>query len=167
MDFIRERVLNVRFMSNNGMKLQEDNFGHHIKTFLNAYPDPRVETYTREVGVHNVLEMSRFLRILGPQTIQCTLSLDDITISFVFKTTKRTVECIQVIKGRQHSTINFDIDLKGMSGPSQKSKTQIVRGFIPMISQGGSIKRLWNTFRLLVAVGTEVLMWKLPRSSQR
>ncbi len=166
-DFILDRVLNVRFMSNNGVKLQKDSFGQHIKTFLEAYPDPRVEAYTRKVGVHNVLEMSRFLRILGPQTVQCTLSLDDATISFIFKTTKRMVECIRVIHGKQDdSTINFDIDLKWMSEPSQKSKMEIVKRFFAMISHDGSIKRTWNTFRLFVAVGTEVLVWKLTRDSQ-
>jgi len=161
-DFIRERALNARFMINNGRKLQKDNLAQHTKTFLEAYPDPRVGAYTRKVGVHNVLEMSRFLRILGPQTIQCTLSLDDVTISFVFKTTKRTVEYIRVIRGRQgDSTINFDIDLKRMSEPSQKLKMEIVKRSMAMISHDWNIKRLWNTFKLLVAVGTEVSMWRL------
>ncbi len=164
-DFIRERVFNIRFMSDNGIILQKNNFCQHIKIFLEAYPDPRVEAYTRKVGVHNVLEMSRFLRILGPQTIQCTLSLDDATISFVFKTTKRTVEYIRVIRGRQDdTTINFDIDLKWMNEPSQKLK--MLKRFIAMIAHDGSIKRLWSTFRLFVAVGTEALMWKLIRNSQ-
>jgi len=167
MDFVRERALNVLFMSNNGIELQKDNFGHHIETFLEAYPDPRVETYTREVGVHNVLEMSRFLRILGPQTIQCTLSLDDTNISFVLETTERTVEYIRVIPDRQHSTINFDVDLKGMSEPVQESKVKMMKRGISMISHDGSIRRLWNTFRLFIAVGSEVLMWKLTSNSQR
>ena len=165
MDFVRERTLNVRFMSNNGMTLQGSNFGHHIKTFLEAYPDPRVETYTREVGIHNVLEMSRFLQILGPQTIQCTLSHDDATISFAFETTRSTVEYVRVIHGRQDSTINFDIDLKWMSGPLQQSKTEMVKRLMAMVSHNGSIKRLWNTFRFFMAVGTEILMWKLTNNS--
>jgi len=165
-DFVRERALNVRFMSNNGRELQKDNFGHHVKTFLEAYPDPRVETYTREVSVHNVLEMSRFLRILGPQTIQCTLSHDGAAISFVFETTRRTVEYIRVIHGRQNSTINFDIDLKWMSESRHESKAKMVKRLMAMISHNGSIMRLWNTFRFFVAVGTEVLMWKLTRNSQ-
>jgi len=165
-NFILERAINVRFISNNGIKLQKDNFGQHIKTFLEACVDPRVEAYTRKVGVHNVLEMSRFLRILGPQTIQCTLSLDDTTISFVFKTTKNTVEYIRVINGRQgDSTINFDINLKSMSEPVQRSKINIVKRLIAMTSRNQSIGRLWNTFRLLVAIGTEVLIWKLTADS--
>ena len=164
-DFIRERAFNVSFMGNAGMSLKKDKFDHHTKKFLEAYPDPRVEAYTRKVGVHNVLEMSRFLRILGPQTIQCTLGLDDVTISFVVKTTKRTVEYIKVIHDRQdYSTINFDIDLKWINKASQESKKKTVKRFI---SHNLNIKRLWNTFRLFVAVGTEVLMWKLSSRTMR
>ena len=166
-DFVRERALNVLFMKNNGMKLQRDNFSHHIKTFLEAYPDDRVENYTREVGVHNILEVSRFLRILGPQTIQSTLTLDDAIVSFIFKTTRSTVEYIRVIRGRQHSTINFDIDLKLMSEPNQESQMKMAKRLIAMILHDGSIKRLWNTFRFFMAVGTEVLMWKLIKNPQR
>jgi hypothetical protein len=161
MGFIRERALNVHFMRNNGMTLQKGNFGQHIKTFLKAYADPRVESYTRKVGVHNVLEMSRFLRILGPQTVQCTLSFDDTAVSFVFKTTKNTVEYIRAMQGRQDdSTIDFDIDLEWLSEPS---KSKMVKRLFILIPHDLNIKRLWNAFRLFVAVGAEVLTWKLTR----
>jgi len=160
-DFIRERALNARFMRDNGMTLQKGNFGQHIKTFLKAYADPRVESYTRKVGVHNVLEMSRFLRILGPQTVQCTLNFDDATVSFVFKTTKNTVEYIRAMQGRQDdSTIDFDIDLEWLSEPNQ---SKMAKRLFVLIPHDLSIKRLWNTFRLFVAVGTEVLTWKLTK----
>ena len=76
-DFVNDRITNLGFMANNGTELQKDNFEKHIKIFLEAYIDTRVEAYTRKVGVHEVLEMSRFLKMLGPQKIQCTLSLDD------------------------------------------------------------------------------------------
>lgn len=162
-DFICERALNVRFMHNNGMTLQKGNFGQHIKTFLRAYADPRVESYTRKVGVHNVLEMSRFLRILGPQTVQCTLSFEDATVSFVFKTTKDTLEYVRAIQGRQDdSTIEFDVDLEWLSEPNQ---SKMAKRLFVLIPHDLSIKRLGNTFRLFVAVGTEVLAWKLSRSS--
>jgi len=154
-DFTRERTLNLSFMANNGNELQKDNFGQHIKTFLEAYVDPRVETYTRTVGVHEVLEMTRFLRILGSQKIQCTLSLDDATVSFVFKTTSKTVEYIRVIRGRQDgSTINLDVDLKCIAEPNYSNLLKIPA---VLFSHNLSAKKLWNTFKLFVAIGTEVL----------
>jgi len=160
--FIRERLLNVGFLFSNGMTLQKSNFGQHIKIFLRAYADPRVESYTRKVGVHNVLEMSRFLRILGPQTFQCTLSFEDTIVSFVFKTTKNTVEYIRVIQGKQdHATIGFDVNLKLLSEPSS---SKMIKSLFLLSSHDLSINRLWNVFRLFVAAGTEVLTWKLTRT---
>ncbi|PVX24114.1 MAG: hypothetical protein CW691_08480 [Candidatus Bathyarchaeum sp.] len=154
-DFVRERTLNLNFMANNGNELQKDNFGHHIKTFLNAYVDPRVETYTRTVRIHDVLEMRRALRILGSQKIQCTLNIDETAVSFVFKTTNKTVEYIRVIHGRQDiSTINLDVDLKCISEPSYSNLIKIPA---VLFSHNLSIKKLWNTFKLFVAVGTEAL----------
>jgi len=158
-DFTRERTLNLSFMANNGNELQKDNFGQHIKTFLEAYVDPRVETYTRTVRAHEVLEMTRFLRILGSQKIQCTLSLDDTTVSFVFKTTSKTVEYIRVIRGRQDSsTINLDVNLKCLAEPNYSNLLKIPAF---LFSRNLSIKKLWNTFKLFVAIGTEVLVSNL------
>jgi radical SAM superfamily enzyme YgiQ (UPF0313 family) len=168
MEFAHERAVDYRFISNNGVKLQKSNFGSHIKTFLDAYPDPRVEDYTRKVGVHNVIEMSRFLRILGSNTVQCTLRFDDTRISFIFKTTSRTVDYIRVMHGKQEdSTVDFDIDLKWLSNPSQKSIVKTVQRFTSTISHDLSIKRLWNTFRFFLAVGTEIVLSKFAYREHR
>ncbi len=158
-DFIHERALNVNFMQNNGMTLQKNNFGRHIKTFLKAYADPRVKSYTRKVGIHNVLELSKFLQILGPQTIQCTLSYDNVTISFIIKTTKNKVESIDILNGRKDdSTIDFDFDLDWLSRPNQSNVIDKLSVIIP---NDLSFKTLLNIFRLYTAIGTEILTWKL------
>jgi radical SAM superfamily enzyme YgiQ (UPF0313 family) len=164
-DFAQERILNLGFMTNNGTELQKDNFEKHIKTFLEAYIDPRVEAYTRTVRVHEVLEMTRFLRILGPQEIQCTLSLGDTTASFIFKTTKTSVEYIRVIKGRQaDSTINFEVDLKWLSEPDN---SHIIERVALVFSRNLTTKKLWNTLRLFAAVGTDALAWNLQKITSR
>ncbi len=164
-DFIRERTLNLGFMANNGNDLQKGNFDKHVKTFLEAYVDPRVESYTRTVGVHEVLEISKFLRILGSQKIQCTLSLNNVTVSFVFKTTSKAVNYIQVIQGRVNdATINLDVDLHWLTQPSISNLLK-TPGYL--FKNNLSIKKLWSTFRLLVAVGTELLASKLQTSSSQ
>jgi radical SAM superfamily enzyme YgiQ (UPF0313 family) len=164
-DFTLERVLNLGFMANNGNELQKDNFEKHIRTFLEAYVDPRVEAYTRKVGVHEVLEMSRFLRILGPQKIQCTLKLDDITVSFIFVTTKTTVEYIRIIRGKQaDATIEFNVDLKWLSEPEN---SHIVERFALAFSRNLTGKRLWNTLRLGAAVGTDAIAWNMQKLKKR
>jgi radical SAM superfamily enzyme YgiQ (UPF0313 family) len=161
-DFVQERTLNLNFMANNGNDLQKENFDHHIKAFLEAYVDPRVEGYTKEIGMHDVLEMSRFLRILGPQTVQCSLTFDEASVSFVFKTTEKTVEYIRVINGRQNdSTINLDVDLKWLSDPES---TRLEKRFISLLSKNMNAAGLWNTFRLFLATGTEILVWTAQKS---
>ena len=158
--FIAERITDMRFMGNAGKSLKTDSFDQYLKIFMDAYPDPRVEEYTRKVGIHNVLEMSRFLRILGPQTIQCTLNVDDsAAISLVVETTEKTVEYIRVMHGKQdHSTIQFDLDAGWVNNGGQVSKREIIRQYL---SRNGHVGKLWNTFRLLAAVGTEYVMSRI------
>ena len=164
-EFIQERSLNLGFMANNGNELQKDNFDQHIKTFLEAYVDPRVEAYTRRVGVHEAIEITKFLRVLGPQKIQCTLKLDDTTISFVFKTTSKSVKYIQVAYGRvEDSTVNLDIDLNWLANPSVSN---LIRTPGYLFKNNLSVKKLWNTFRLFVAVSTEVLASNLSTSKSQ
>jgi radical SAM superfamily enzyme YgiQ (UPF0313 family) len=164
-DFVNERITNLGFMANNGTELQKDNFEKHIKIFLEAYVDTRVEAYTRKVGVHEVLEMTRFLKILGPQKIQCTLSLDDTHASFIFKTTKTTVEYIRIIRGRQaDATITLDVDLKWLSEPANSN---IIERVALVFSRNLTTKKLWNTFRLFAAVGTSALAWNLQKLKSR
>jgi hypothetical protein len=153
-------MTDLRFLGNAGRGLKKGNFGQYMEIFLQAYADPRVEEYTRMVGVHDVLEMSRFLRILGPQTIQCTLNLNDsAAISLVVKTTDSTVEYIRVMRGKQgHSTIQFDVDAEWINNGGQVSKGEVIRQYL---SRNGNLGRLWNTFRLFTAAGTEYLMSKL------
>jgi len=165
LDFSQERIINLGFMTNNGNTLQKDNFEKHIATFLEAYIDPRVEAYTRKVGVHEVLEMKKFLRLLGTQTIQCTLKLDDTITSFIFKTNKTNVEYIRVIKGRQDdSTITLEVDLKWLSEPAN---SHILQRLALVFSDNLTAKKLWNTFRLFIAVGTEAAAWSLQKLVSR
>jgi hypothetical protein len=152
-------------MTNNGTELQKDNFEKHIKIFLEAYIDTRVEAYTRKVGVHEVLEMTLFLKMLGPQKIQCTLSLDDTHASFIFKTTKTTVEYIRIIRGRQtDATITLDVDLKWLSEPAN---SHIIERVALVFSRNLTAKKLWNTFRLVAAIGTTALVWNLQNLKSR
>jgi len=163
-DFIKERAVEARFLGNAGKGLKKDDFGKHVRIFLEACPDRRVEKYTREVGVHNVVEMSRFLRILGPQTIQCTLKFDDeLAISFVIKTTRDEVQYIRVINGREdHSTIDFTLYLKWING-GETSNWKMLRR---LVANNWTIEQLWNTFKLFSAAGTEILMWKLSPTKE-
>ncbi|NLE04650.1 MAG: radical SAM protein [Crenarchaeota archaeon] len=152
-EFVKERSLNLGFMTNNGNELQKDNFDQHVKTFLEAYVDPRVEDYTKTVGVQDVLEISKFLRVLGPQTLQCTLNLDGMMVSFIFETTNRNIKYIKVINGRIiNSTINLDANLAWLTDPAF---TNLLKTPAYLFKNNMSVKKFWNTFRLLIAISTE------------
>jgi radical SAM superfamily enzyme YgiQ (UPF0313 family) len=160
-DFAQERIINLGFMTNNGTTLQKENFEKHIATFLGAYIDPRVEAYTRRVGVHEILEMKRFLRLLGPQTIQCTLKIDNLTASFIFKTNTSGVEYIRVIEGKQaDSTITLEADLKWLSEPAN---SHLLERVTEAFSQNLTPKKMWNTFRLFTAFGTDAVAWTIKK----
>ena len=161
-NFILERALEAGFLVNAGIEVKKESFAKYVKIFLRAYADPSVETYTREVGIHNILEMSRFLDILGSQKIQVTLRYEDETTSFIFKTTKKTVEYIKIVKGREdNSTIDFDFDLKKMMSDSQEPPARFIGKFWNSYTYKGSVRGQWNLFKLLTAIGVETLTWKL------
>jgi radical SAM superfamily enzyme YgiQ (UPF0313 family) len=161
-DFIQERANEAGFLLNAGGEVKKENFGQYVKIFLQAYADPSVEAYTKEVGVHNIIEMSRFLHILGPQKIQCTLRFDDEITSFIFRTTKKTVEYIKVINGRENdSTIDFDFDLREVIGDYKVTSAGVIGKLWKGFRDKGSVGGQWNLFRLLAAVGAETLSWKL------
>ena len=164
-NFILDRAHEAGFLLNAGGEVKKESFDQYVKIFLRAYADPYVEVYTREVGVHNIIEMSRFLNMLGPQKIQCTLRFDDVTTSFVFRITKKTVEYIKIINGREYdSTIDFDFDLKEIGAPNQESSAWVIRKFWKAFINKGKPRGQWNLFKLLVAIGVETFVWKLTNS---
>jgi hypothetical protein len=164
-NFILERSHEAGFLLNAGGEVKKESFGQYVKIFLQAYADPSVEVYTKEVGVHNILEMSRFLHILGPQKIQFTLRFDDETTSFIFRTTKKTVEYIKVINGRENdSTIDFDFDLREVTMNYQESSAGVIGKLWKAFRDKGRVGGQWNLFKLLVAIGAETFSWKLTNS---
>ena len=97
-----------------GAQLQTKNLDKHVLAVIEASADPGVEEYTRRVGMHNVIDMATFLRVLGDQMIQLTIRNNGVAItSWVMKSNREAVDYIQVIPGRSDlNTINLEIDLK-------------------------------------------------------
>jgi len=161
--FIDDRIRELEFLVDAGSQLQEDNFSKHLQEILEASPDPAIKRYTETVGMHNVVEMSRFLKLLGSQTIQLTVKNDGTPpTSWIFKTTKDTVECIQVIQGKlNESTINFDLDLNDfkLDGQRQPTKMDNIRIIVKLLASNKGIKRQPNMMRLLTAGSIEFIKY--------
>ncbi len=161
--FISDRIHELDFSVNTGLQLQEGNFSQHVQEFLEASPDPAIKKYTEKVGMHNVIEMSRFLNLLGEQTIQITVRNDGTPpTSWIFKTTKETIEYIEVIRGKvDGSTINFNVDLRDFKLDEQRrlSKIDNLQIIAKLLASNKGIKRQPNMMRLLVAGGIEFIKY--------
>ncbi|MFX1508601.1 MAG: hypothetical protein ACFFDC_21170, partial [Promethearchaeota archaeon] len=162
-NFVLGRAQDAMFLLNAGGEVKRDKFNQYVKLFLRTYADPSVEAYTRKVRVDSILEMSRFLNIIGPQKIQCTLRFDNETTSFIFKTTRKTVEYIKVVEGREDkSTIDFNFDLKEILAHDQEPQPGwVIKKLLQAFNNKTSLKGQWNFLKLLFATGVETFMWKL------
>lgn len=162
-EFISDRVHDIRFSVGSGSQLQDDNFSAHVMEFLEASPDPDIKRYTQEIGMHNVIEMSGFLNLLGVQTIQLTMRDNGKALtSWIIKTTKDTVEYINVIQGKiDESTINFEIDLNDfqLDGKRKSSKFNDVLTIFKLLSSNRGLKRQFNLIRLLLAGSVELVKY--------
>lgn len=162
--FILDRIHDLDFSVNAASQLQKGNISKHAQEVLEVSSDPAIKKYTEEIGMHNIIEMSRFLKLLGEQTIQITVRNDGIPLtSWVFKTTKNTVEYIEVIRGKlEESTINFDVDLRDFKLSEQRrlSKIDNLQIVAKLLASNKGIKRPSNMMRLLVAGGIEFIKYK-------
>ena len=163
MKFISDRIHELDFSVNTGLQLQEGNLSKHANEFLDASPDPAIKKYTEKIGMHNIIEMSSFLNLLGEQTIQITVRNNGTPpISWIFKTTKEMMEYIEVIPGKvDESTINFDVDLRDfkLDGQRRLSKIDNLRIIAKILASNKGIKKQPNIMRLLIAGGIEFIKY--------
>lgn len=163
MEFVIERIDDMKFSLAAGTQLQGENFNKHMQQFFEVSPDPSVKRYTEKVGIHNIIEMSRFLNLLGPQTIQITMRSDgNPLVSWVIKTTKNTVDYIQAIPGKiDGATIDFDVELNDLkiNGQQRSSKINKIRIVAKLLASNKGIKKQLGLCRLITAAGIEFTMY--------
>jgi radical SAM superfamily enzyme YgiQ (UPF0313 family) len=158
--FAEDKVHELTFSLDMGSQLQNKNLENHVLAVIEASADPNVETYTRDVGVHNIIEMATLLRLLGDQKVQFTIMSKGMPItSWILKTKKDRVEYIQVIPGRsEHTTINMDMELDDFQfGGSRKlNMFDIVLISSKMLASNRGIRKQPTMVRLMVAGGLEL-----------
>jgi radical SAM superfamily enzyme YgiQ (UPF0313 family) len=167
--FIAERVHELSFSVDMGAQLQNKNLGRHVLAVIEASADPGVEGYTREVGVHHLIDMSLFLRLLGDQTVQLTVMSNGTAVtSWILKTTRDRVEYVRVIPGKSDlNTINLDVDLScfEFGGAHGLNVIDRIRILGKMLASNRGIKKQPNMMRLLTAGGVELVMGYLRTTS--
>ena len=158
-DFIKGILNTLSFAWNATSDLQAENILTHMRIAAEAGADPCVEEYTREVGVHNVIDLSRLLlKVLGSQMIQFTITYKDIPItSYVIKTTGSTVEYVKAISGRREdATINLDVDLEDLDlSKCSNSTLELLKNCIKATVSLRGLDEMWCRMRLFAAVSLE------------
>jgi len=173
-DFIRD-ILNVlRFGWNTTADLQAENIFAHTKIAAEAGADSCVEEYTREVGVHNVIEFPPLLlKVLGEQTIQFTIKSEGVPItSYIIKTTAGTVEYVKAVSGRlEDATINLDIDLNDLDlSKGTTNNREFLKNCIRATITLRGICEIRHRTRLLAAIGlgsTQIIIAQNVRTLER
>jgi len=168
--FIAERAHELSFSVEMGAQLQNKNLGKHVLAVIEASADPRVEDYTREVGVHDLIDMSLFLRLLGDQTVQLTVMSNGTAVtSWILKTTRDEVEYVRVIPGKSDlNTINLDVDLNyfEFGGDHGLNVIDRIRILGKMLASNRGVKKQPNMMRLLMAGGIELVVGYLKTSDR-
>lgn len=160
-DFVDDIIGKITFGRNAGYDLQKGAFENHLKTVLEAIVDAESEERVRKIGMHDVIEMSRFLGILGSQKIQCTFVYkEQPPVSYIIKTkssSSGTVEYIKTISGKHDdATISVDIDLNEViNSVNDDLSFNPIGTFIFLTKTARSPKGFWNVFRLLAAISID------------
>lgn len=158
-DFIRWILDTLKFAWNAAFDSQTEKLLTHMRIATEAGADPCVEEYTREVGVHNVIDLSRLLlKVLGPQMVQFTITYKDIPItSYVIKTTGSTVEYIKAISGKQKdATINLDVNLEDLDLSKVSNGTLgLLKNCVKATISLRGLVEIWYRMRLFAAISLE------------
>jgi anaerobic magnesium-protoporphyrin IX monomethyl ester cyclase len=127
--------------------------------FVMDMPNPRLRKFTQEMGIHNMLEMGRFLKILGKQKIQVRLQLQSQEdVSWVAKTGPKGVEYLDAING---SADDLSIAINIPIGNGSLSPKAIIRR---ILKDNPDFKSRLNLTRLFAAAGSEIASYYLDKT---
>ena len=161
-DFLEGIIAKVEFGKDAGSDLMKEGFDDHLRAVLDAMLDAQAKEEQMGTDIGGVVEISRFLDILGAQKMQFTINYEDLTpISYVIRTTKSsksTVKYIKMISGKEDgATISVDIDLNElMTTVNDDLSLNPMRTCVFLLKSVGSIKGFWNTLRLFTASAIEL-----------
>jgi radical SAM superfamily enzyme YgiQ (UPF0313 family) len=135
------------------VQLQEGDSLSHILEFLRDAPDPSTEEKTRALKIHELIEMDRFLRILGDQVIEITFDYKGQALtSWILELKNRAVDCIKVISGAQDgATVHFRLDLAFLERHPRPSWGQRILLAGKLLRSNRGLARRVNLARLILA----------------
>ncbi len=159
-NFMQGMSKKILFARNAGDDLLNGNSGDTIRAIVEALRDSCNDEPNGKT-IHEVVEMSMFLRILGNQTIQYTLKTSSVPqVSYIVKTTKKGIEYVKTIPGKQdNATIDLDMNLDKMINDINDGNGvfQQIKPYIQILMSSKNTMQAVNAMRLFAAVSTEII----------
>jgi len=131
-----------------------------LKELLN----PNLKKHTEAKGIHNTIEMTAFLKILGRQLIQININAENTPmICLAIKTDGRRIEYINITEEAEESTsieINLQLEqlIRNKRAPQIGPKT-----LSNVLADNKGFGKKINLFRLFTAIGYEALAYKISQ----
>ena len=156
-DYMDEIIAKVSFAMSAGGDLRKGELEGHIKALFGAIVDAETEEKERKICMHDVIGMSKFLKILGSQTIQITLKYDSQAVSYIIITTNRSVDYIKTIPGKQDdATIDINVDLNEVVDSFNGYSASNLLSYVFLVKQAVNVNGLLNVLRLCAALTTDL-----------
>ena len=135
-------------------QLHKNDFILNILGFVEEAQHNALEEKIKNFRTHEILNMDRFLKILGDQTIQVTICYQTQPLtSWIFKLLNNTVDHIKVIKGEMCcASLHFKYDLSFFEKNPNPSFVQAFILLCRLLNSNRGFTRRINLMRLLVAI---------------
>jgi len=119
LDHFMERV---DFILNAGRDYQPEESAYFGRVFLQAQVNPYTKIRTSKIGFHNVIDLARFLKVMGDQKFQITLSLNGEPFAhYVMKIDGKKVHYLDITdKYQKDATVNIELDINDLQMVSDK-----------------------------------------------
>ncbi len=163
-DYAAKFSVLLGFFTAFGSSVSETFNGIDTSIFVKDLPNPELRRFTEDKGVHQYVEMGRFLRILGRQKIQVSVEAGSSgreVVSWVMKTNPEQVEYVDAIRGKAENT-TIAINLSMASGSLEPVS---ILGRI--LEDNADLRSRVNLARLAAAAGSEVVSGYAERSSEQ
>lgn len=165
-DFMYDMTKKIAFARNVGEDFLNGNSERITRGIIEALKDSCNDEPDGK-KIYKAVEMSKCLKILGNQTIQCTLRKSGVPeMSYIVKTTKGGLEYVKTIHGRRDDvTVDVDVDLDRVIKEIDNGSRvfQPVKSFIQMLMSAKTPMQAVNAMRLCAAVSTEILASSISR----
>jgi radical SAM superfamily enzyme YgiQ (UPF0313 family) len=161
-EFVRDLLGAVEFARGALDQVQNHQALEHVLEFLMSAPDGEDGGSNPVPRMHDVIDMDRFLKILGDQTLEITiLHRKRPLTSWILDFQGREVRGIRVVRGEDPSaTLHFKLDLADIGSDLRISRTRRLRLAASVLNSNRGWARRGRLVRLILAA----VLGGFPRS---